>query len=276
MAIEQSRIKRRLTIVELPVFHIVAQSLWLPFRYLPELAKYGGIPFLLSLVAKAINFLIVREDAPAYISQIWMMAAHFALFTPFSVTWTKLAIYGREAIANHPPFAYSRTEWRYLLATILMMVSFVIIAVPPIALLRYGQLNFDNQIVAVAGLLSVAALFLITLGFFRLAVFVFPAIAIDKHAGLSAAWRQTAGNLERLAAIVVLSYLPYYIVRKILDRAIGYQPPGLKAAGAASVEMLLTALVTTALAGSALAYKTIVLDEHEDSPAVSASSPSRQ
>jgi hypothetical protein len=36
--------------------------------------------------------------------------------------------------------------------------------------------------------------------------------------------------------------------------------------------MLLAALVTTGLAGSALAYKTIVLDEHEDSPAVTASS----
>jgi hypothetical protein len=36
--------------------------------------------------------------------------------------------------------------------------------------------------------------------------------------------------------------------------------------------MLLAAMVTTALAGSALAYNTIVLDEHEDSPANSASS----
>jgi len=269
---EQPRIKRRLTIIELPVLRIVAQSLWLPFRYLPELAKYGGIPFLLSLGAKAINFLIVREDAPAYIPQIWMMTAHLALFTPFSVTWTKLAIYGREAIANDPPFAYSRTEWRYLLATIVMMLSIVIVAAPPIALLRYGQVNFDNQIVAVAGLLTVAALFLVALGFFRIAAFVFPAIAIVKYAGLSAAWKQTAGNLERIAAIVILSYLPYYIVRKILDRAIGYHPPGLKAAAAASLEMLLVALVTTGLAGSALAYKSIVLDEHEESPADSASS----
>ena len=271
MAIEQPRTKRRFTIVELPVLHIVAQSLLLPFKYLPELVKYGWIPFLLSLGAKAINFLIVREDAPAYLSQIWMMAAHLALFTPFSVTWTKLAICGRDAISKDPPFAYSRTEWLYLLATTVMMVSIAIIGGPPIALFRYGQLNFDNQIVAAAGLLLVAALFLITLGYFRLA-FVFPAIAIGKYAGLSAAWRQTAGNLERLAAIVILSYLPYYIVRKILERAIGYHPPGLKAAAAASLYMLLAAMVTTAIAGSALAYKTVVLDEHEDSPAVSASS----
>lgn len=272
MAGKQPGIKRRLTIVELPVLRIVGQSLWLPFRYLRELAKYGWIPFLLSLGANAINFLIVREDAPKYVSQIWMMAAHFALFTPFSVTWTKLAIYGREAIANDPPFAYSRTVWLYLLATILMMVSITIIAAPPLALLRYGQANFDNQLVAAAGVLSIAAIFLVALGFFRIAAFVFPAIAIGKYAGLSAAWKQTAGNLERLAAIVILSYLPYYIVRKILERAIGYHPPGLKAAAAASLYMLLAAMVTTALAGSALAYNTIVLDEHEDSPANSASS----
>jgi hypothetical protein len=66
VAIEQPRMKRRFTIVELPVLHVIAQSLQLLFRYLPELAKYGWIPFLLSLGAKAINFLIVREDAPAY------------------------------------------------------------------------------------------------------------------------------------------------------------------------------------------------------------------
>ena len=195
MAGEQPGIKRRVTIVELPVLRIVGQSLWLPFRYLRELAKYGWIPFLLSLGANAINFLIVREDAPKYVSQIWMMAAHFALFTPFSVTWTKLAIYGREAIANDPPFAYSRTVWLYLLATILMMVSITIIAAPPLALLRYGQANFDNQLVAAAGVLSIAAIFLVALGFFRIAAFVFPAIAIGKYAGLSAAWKQTAGNL---------------------------------------------------------------------------------
>ena len=144
-------------------------------------------------------------------------------------TWSKLAIFGRPAIATDPPFAYSRTQWLYLLATAVMMISLVIIAGPSAALLRYGQRNFDNPVMMVAGMLLVAGLILFAIGFVRLA-FVFPAIAIRKYAGISAAWKQTRGNIERLAAIVVLSYAPYYVVRQILDSLIGYHPPGLAAA----------------------------------------------
>ena len=273
MAIEQSSIRRRFTIIELPVVQIVAQSLLLPFKYLPELAKYGWIPLLLSLGAKAIDFLIVREDGPWFLAQILMVAGHFVLFAPFSVTWTKLAIHGRHAIVNDPPFGYSRSVWLYLLATIVMMILIAMIAGPPIAMFRYGQVNFDRQIVGAAGFLLLAGVFLIALGFVRLA-FVFPAIAIGRYAGISAAWKQTAGNLERLAAIILLSYAPYAIVRKILEQMIGYHPPGIKAAGSACVEMLLIALATTALAAPALAYKMIVLEEREDSAARSESTTS--
>jgi hypothetical protein len=207
VAIEQTSTRRRFTVVELPVVQIVTQSLLLPFTHLPALAKYIWIPFLVSLGAKAVNFVIVREDGPWYLSQILMVGAHFVLFTPFSVTWTKLAILGRDAISNDTPFAYSRKEWLYLLATTVMMTVILIFAGPPIAMFRYGQINFDREIVAVAGILLLAGLVLIVLGFVRLA-FVFPAIAIGRYAGMPAAWRQTAGNLERLAAIILLSYAP--------------------------------------------------------------------
>ena len=40
--------------------------------------------------------------------------------------------------------------------------------------------------------------------------------------------------------------------------------------------MLLIAMATTALAGPALAYKTIVLDEHEEAPALGGATPSRE
>ena len=60
---KQTNSERRFTVIELPVFPIVAQSLVLPFNYLPELVKYGGIPYLLMLVARAISFLLAREDA---------------------------------------------------------------------------------------------------------------------------------------------------------------------------------------------------------------------
>jgi hypothetical protein len=265
----------RFTVIELPVLPIVAESLLLPFKHLPELAKYGGMAFLLTLVARAISFLLTREDASRYATGVLMAIAHFVLFTPFSVTWSKLAIYGRPAIATDPPFAYSRTQWLYLLATAVMMIALVMIVGPSAALLRYGQLNFNNQVMMAAGMLLVAGLVLFAIGFVRLA-FIFPAIAIAKYAGISAAWKQTRGNLERLAAIVVLSYAPYYAVRQFLEWFIGYHPPGLAAAATASLDMLLIAMATTALAGPALAYKTIVLDEPEDAAATSVSAASQK
>ena len=240
--------------IELPVFQIVADSLGLPFKYLPELVKYGGVPFLLMLVVSAISFLLAREDASKNAMSALMAVAHFVLFTPFSVTWSKLAIFGRPAIATDPPFAYSRTRWLYLLATTVMVISLVIIAGPSFALVRYGQRNFYNEVVMWGGMLMVAGFILFGFGFVRLA-FVFPAIAIRKYAGILAAWNQTRGNIERLAAIIVLSYAPYFVVREILDSLIGYHPPGLAAAARGCLDMLLIAMATTALAGPALAYR---------------------
>ncbi len=272
---EQPNSQRRFTVIELPVFSIVKQSLRLPGTYLAELIIYGGIPYLLILVADAIGFILEREDVSRSAPGILIGIAHFVLFTPFSVTWTKLAIYGRPAIATEPPFAYSRTSWIYLLASTVMTVLLMICVGPGATLLRYSQQTLDNRIGMEAAMLILAGLFVFALVFVRLA-FVFPAIAIGKYAGIVAAWRQTAGNLEWLAAIVVLSYAPYYVVRRVFEWFMGYHPPGPASVARGCVDMLLIALATTALAGPALAYKTLVLDEHRDAPALSQASPRGQ
>ena len=205
--------------IELPVFSIVADSLTLPFRYLPEVWRdtVCAEPGLRcnQLSAEA------REDASSDATGV-LMVAHFVLFTPFSVTWSKLAIYGRPAIATDPPFAYARSQWarQHLLATTVMnVISLAIIAGPPAALLRYGQQNLDNQVITMAGVLLCGGLILFAIGFVRLA-FVFPAIAIGKYPGISAAWTQTRGNIERLAAIVILSVAPFHLLRHILHSGI--------------------------------------------------------
>jgi len=188
---------------------------------------------------------------------------HLILFAPFSVAWTKLAIRGRQAVAKHPAFAFSRTQWLYLLATTLMMVAIVVSVGFPFVLVRYAQRNFNNQLamLGVAGMFVGLVIFLIA--YLRLG-FIFPAIAIGRYAGISAAWKQTAGNIERLAAILFLSYLPYWVVRQAFEWYMGYHPPGVVEAFRGIVDMLLVALATTALAGTALAYKQIVIEQHED------------
>lgn len=271
---DQPNSQRRLTVIQLPVVSIVKQTLLLPFQRIPELVKFGGIPFLLILAADLICFLLNRANVARSATDSAMTLAHFILFTPFSVAWTRLALYGRPAVANHPRFAFSRTQWLYLLATTAMIIVMMICLGLPAVLLLYGQRTANHQITIEATTLLLAGFFLLALLFFRLA-FIFPAIAVRKYAGISAAWRQTGGNLERLAAIIILAYVPFYVARRAFEWSMGYNPPGLASAARGIGEMLLVALATTALAAPALAYKTLVLDQPEDASAsaVSVSAP---
>jgi hypothetical protein len=267
---EQTNSQRRFTVIELPVLEIVRDSLLLPFKCLPELVKFGKMPFMLILAADVFCYGLERQDVPKNLAGSVLGIAHLVVFTPFAVAWTKLAIRGREAVTNHPAFAYSRTQWMYLLATTALLVAMILCLGIPFILMRYGQRNSDNQLMLLGGAGFSLGFIICLVGYLRLE-FVFPAIAIGRYAGISAAWKQTAGNIERLAAIVVLSYLPYWLIRLAFERYMGYHPPGLVEAARGIVDQLLVAMASTALAGPALAYKMIVLDEHQPAEVMSAS-----
>ena len=265
----QTSAPRRFTVVELPVFPLVTESLLMPFRYLPELVKFGWIPYAAILAIDLVGYGLMREDVAKGATGALMAIAHFVLFTPFSVAWTKLAIRGRPAVAKHPQFLYSRTQWFYLLAVAAMMVALLVLAGLPYLIVLYGQRNFDPQVRLLGETTMMLGVAIYAIAYVRLA-FVFPAIAIGRYAGVRVAWKQTAGNIERLAAILVLSFLPYWIVRQAFEWFMGYHPPGVVEAFRGCIDMLLIALATTALAGPTLAYKAIVLDQPQDqSPAQS-------
>jgi hypothetical protein len=267
----QTSSQRRFMVIELPVLPIVKESLLLPFKHLPELVKFGWIPFAAILAVDLICFGLLREDVSRGATSTLMAIAHFVLFTPFSVAWSKLAIRGSQAVAKHPQFSYSRTQLLYLLASAVMVAALLVLVGIPYVVLRYGQRNFDNQIALLGGAAMMLGLGVYVIGYVRLA-FVFPAIAIGKYAGIRAAWRQTAGNIERLAAILVLAFLPYWIIEQAFAWYMGYHPPGVIEAFRGCINMLLIALATTALAGPAFAYRTLVLDQPKDeaaTPAVS-------
>ena len=255
--------QRRFTVVELPVFPIVRESLLLPFRNLPELVKFGKIPFMLILAVDLLCYGLERQDVSRNLTGSLMGYIHLIVFAPFSVAWTKLAIRGRQAVAKHPAFSFSRTQWLYLLATTLMMVAVVVSVGFPFVLVHYAQRNFNNQLATLGGAGMFVGLVIFLIAYLRLG-FIFPAIAIGRYAGISGAWKQTAGNIERLAAILFLSYLPYWVVRQAFDWYMGYHPPGVVEALRGIVDMALATWATTALAGTALAYKAIVIDQPQD------------
>jgi hypothetical protein len=271
---EQTNSQRRFTVIELPVLPIVRESLLLPFKCLPELVKFGKMPLLLVLAADVFCYGLERQDFSRSLTGGVMTIAHFILFTPFAVAWTKLAIRGRNAVAKHPAFAYSRTQWLYLLANVVMVVALTICVGFPFVLLRYAQRTFDNQLMLIAGAVMVLGLGIYLIAYLRL-VFIFPAIAVGRYAGISAAWKQSAGNIERIAAIILLSYLPYWLIRQAFEWYMGYHPPGVVEMVRGIVDQLLVGLATTAVAGPALAYKMLVLEEPQDADIIAATSVGR-
>jgi hypothetical protein len=235
---EQTNSQRRFTVIELPVLPIVKESLLLPFKYLPELVKFGKMPFMLILAVDVFCYGLERQDVSKSLTGSLMLIAHFILFTPFAVAWTKLAIRGRQAVAQHPAFAYSRTQLMYLLATAAMVLALTICVGIPFVVVRNFQRNFENQLMLLAGGGFFLGLCIYLVGYLRLG-FVFPAIAVGRYAGISAAWKQTAGNIERLAAIVVLSYLPYWLIRQVFEWYMGCHPPGVIETVRGIIDMLL-------------------------------------
>src|SRR5208283_4102728 len=103
--------------------------------------------------------------------------------------WTKLAIRGSQAVAKHPQFSYSRTQWLYLLADGVMIAALLVIVGIPYVILRYGQRNFDTQITLAGETAMMLGLGIYAIAYVRLA-FVFPAIAIGRYGGLRDAWKQ--------------------------------------------------------------------------------------
>jgi hypothetical protein len=165
----QTNGQRRFPVVELPVFPIVKESLLMPFRYLPELVKFGWIPFAAILAIDLICFGLQREDVSRAVTGGLMTISHFVLLTPFSVAWTKLAIRGRQAVAKHPQFFYSRTQWFYLLADAVMMVALLVLVGIPYVVLRYGQRNFDYQITMLGETAAMLGIGIYAIAYARLA-----------------------------------------------------------------------------------------------------------
>jgi hypothetical protein len=249
----------RFTVVKLPIVQIVLETLVLPYRHLHELFEYGWIPFVGASVARLVEWFIGRFAIPSAMVTAWMPIAHFVLFIPFSVVWTRIAIDGVSAKLPDRPFEYRRTEWQYALAAVVMSVTVMLLVGPALILYRYGQQSFQMPITALGTMLLAAGAILAGVVFVRFS-FVFPVIVIGRYNGLGPAWRQTAGNFEGLVAIMGLAFVPYAVLNQIVRLGAGQQEAGLSAVLAALLEILTATMTVNANSiAPALAYKWIVL-----------------
>ena len=136
---EQTISQRRFTVLPLPVLSIVRETLLLPLKFLPELLKFGGRPLILYLAADVFCYGLLREDVSRGATSSLMGIAHFVLFTAVLGGLDQARDSGPQAVAKHPRFAYSRTQWLYLLATAVMSVAMVACVGIPFIVMRYGH-----------------------------------------------------------------------------------------------------------------------------------------
>lgn len=194
---------------ELPIIRTTLGALAMPFRYLPELVRFGAIVFALSLASEIVTHYLMPLARVRY---WWMMLSHVAIYTPFAIIWTRIAVLGRQSVSTIPRYRYSAVEIWYLVASAL---AFIILLGPVLVMLGYFTAARQNGDVAMANgiaFAAVAILFVDLIVIVRLS-FLFPAIALQRYRGLATAWRQTRGYFERLCAIEVAVILPYEAIR---------------------------------------------------------------
>jgi hypothetical protein len=256
--------------LRLPVIPISLRAYSLPIVYVREFSRLVWLTFLLALGARLIQLFFGYLEFPSLISSGWALISHFVIFTPFLVSWTQLTVDGPQRIVSKRPFRYGPIEWRYLLADAVAMTALL----TPIAALaalcwkiRVDQYATGGSYLALisAGIALIAALLVVLAIFVRLS-FLFPAIALNRYAGISTAWRQTAGHIERLALVLGITFLPFVIPVALLSHSEAQQISGLAVVPAEVLKMvILVVMLTVHTSAMALAYKAVVNESKESS-----------
>lgn len=194
----------------LPMVRITLGALALPFRCLPELVRFGAIVFAVALA----NEIVVHYLTDAIVRYWWLIISHEAIFAPYAVVWTRIAVLGRKSVSTIPRYRYGAIEIWYLVASLL---TFTILLGPVLILMGWmvgahqsGHVAMSEGWAVIAfGILFVDVIVLVRLSF------LFPAIALQRYRGFGAAWRQTHGYFERLCAIEAAVIAPYMIIQML-------------------------------------------------------------
>ena len=203
--------------IDLPVFLIARRAILSPFFYLPEFIKFGGFTILLTIGSRILIWLITKAGAPQLLTAFITPVAQCVITTPFVVTWMKLVVNGRAMIRDRFVFRFGRLERRYLVANGAVFAAVSLIGSVGGFLLARARQTYDRQLVIEVVMFDVVMLVVFFIASIRLS-FIFPAIATDTYSSLQKTWSQTKGHFERLLALVMIAYAPFFVIADILIR----------------------------------------------------------
>jgi hypothetical protein len=238
------------SIQPLPVFAIWRRAAALPFLNFPQLLKFGGIPFLLSVAASIFwNLLIPYSRLNS--APFFKLVTLALFYIPFDVSWNLLAVLGRNAVGSRGIFPIGRTEGRYLVVAMSLKLSWLALF-PAVFLFHRAQVNFDRHLVleTIIGLLALTVVILILS---TRPLLLLPAVALNAYAGLAAGWRQSRGAFEQLLALIAMARLPYFLLLDILDRILTANPTAIGFRAALALAQLLIFLLSEATAVGVIA-----------------------
>ncbi len=198
---------------KLPVKPLAKEAFLLPFKHLQVFVRLAAVPVGLTILSQFIGGFLASVTGHWYFNGVWLGFLDFC-GVPFFVGWTKLAVEGTASVADRSYFTFGRVEIRYLVAQIILSV----LLVGPVGICLWWA--YDSNWAAAPIAMTVTALVIVLWVGWRF-MFLLTALALDRYAGVNAAWRQTKGVVLRILGVITLSSIPISFARGIVGRIIG-------------------------------------------------------
>jgi hypothetical protein len=246
----------------LPIGASVSAAYRSVFGRFGHLMRAALVPFLLSVVILALS----RAAGESFLLNQVLGLLTLAPYTIFAVAWHRAVL-----LDAPPPLipVWEKRHWRFLgYLLIITAASYAaqyvyepvltsVLSTPEAA----GTAPLDTP----TALMVIVSLLLVMYLFLRIS-FVFPAVAVDEHYGLSLAWRHSKGQGLRLLGAMfttmILAYLGMMIFLQILLRPFlgplrGSEAPALFVFGVETLNLALTyILMALSLSLISVAFRT--------------------
>jgi len=231
----------------IPVADSAKEALYLPIGYFRQFFRFTWEPVIVVFAAQVASTLLSQSRGNPVFNLLWW-PVYIVAATPFSVSWTRLAVLGLESNVGRSWYTFRGREFRYLIVSLL--VTAMVLGFPTIGFFVAYSLKGALPWIMAATLL-----------FLELAVgirftFLLTSIALDSFQGLKQAWRQTKSVVLRIMAVIFLSNLPVNVASGIVRYLEGSlsEPTPLLALGLVDV-FLLFLLAAVTIGAIAVCYR---------------------
>lgn len=255
---------------DLPIFRTAIRAVVLPFVHLIAFVRFASIPFAVDFAIVLIVWIMPLDLMSENTTTVIKWIANAFVFTPFAVTWFRLATLGPRSISKRAVLRWGKVEFQLLLAYAVLMIAMAATLGAPAKFYRWASTNWyvtrELGPLVAASMLAVAGI-IITLTIFLLCAFVFPSIAIQRYAGFRKSLDQVLGCVERIFAIEVIAVAPWAVIYTIVGhREARAQSNFIVVMFEFAKGIAHAYVVAVSIGGVGLSYKFAIMDRRSTEP----------